>query len=68
MLTVSTDFTFPLIVLMTFVELFDFVTARPTMPQGKNDLQVLYQDMSKLFKIVSQEKHKVSVSLLIMIF
>ncbi|KAG1948672.1 uncharacterized protein il11b [Pimephales promelas] len=54
----STDFTFPLIVLMTFVELFDFVTARPAMPQGKNDLRVLYQDMRKLFNIVSQEKHE----------
>ncbi|XP_056120122.1 uncharacterized protein il11b [Rhinichthys klamathensis goyatoka] len=54
----STDFTFPLIVLMAFVELFDFVTARPAVPQGKNDLRMLYQDMRKLLNIVSQEKQE----------
>ncbi|KAI2653020.1 Interleukin-11 [Labeo rohita] len=57
MLTVSPDFTFPLIVLMTCVELFTFVTARPTyLPQGKKGLQILYQDMRTLLNVVSHER------------
>ncbi|XP_077050927.1 uncharacterized protein il11b [Siphateles boraxobius] len=58
MLTVSTDFTFPLIALITFVELFVFASARSAIPQRKNDLRMLYQDMRKLFNIVSQEKQE----------
>ncbi|XP_016407232.1 interleukin-11-like [Sinocyclocheilus rhinocerous] len=54
----SPDSTFPLIVLMTCVELFTFITARPTnIPQGKKGLQMLYQDMRTLLKLVSQERH-----------
>ncbi|KAK7139274.1 hypothetical protein R3I93_016418 [Phoxinus phoxinus] len=60
--TVSTDFTFPLIVLMAFVELFDFVTARHPIPKGKNDLRILHQDMRHLFNIVSQEKQENNLS------
>ncbi|KTF79580.1 hypothetical protein cypCar_00026161 [Cyprinus carpio] len=58
MLTVSPDSNFPLIVLMTCVELFAFITARPAnIPPGKRNLQTLYQDMRMLLKIVSQERH-----------
>ncbi|KTG03276.1 hypothetical protein cypCar_00013505 [Cyprinus carpio] len=58
MLTVSPDSTFPLIVLMTCVELITLITARPTnIPQGKKGLQMLYQDMRTLLKLVSQERH-----------
>nr|UXL82953.1 interleukin-11 b [Ctenopharyngodon idella] len=53
----SLDCTFLLIFLMTCVELF--VTARPTnIPQGKNGLQMLQQEMRTLFKIVSEEKQR----------
>ncbi|XP_043074082.1 interleukin-11 [Puntigrus tetrazona] len=53
----SPDSTFPVIVLMTCVELFAFITARPaTIPQGKKGLQMLYQDMRTLLKVVSQER------------
>lgn len=68
MLTVSTDLTFPLIVLVTFVELFDFVTARSAVPQGKNDLRILYHDMRTLLNTVSKERPEVSVSLLIHVY
>lgn len=67
MLTVSLDCTLFFIVVMTCVELF--VTARPTnIPQGKNGLPMLQQEMVKLFKIVSQEKQRVSISLLIHVY
>lgn len=63
MLTVSPDSNVHLIILMTCIELFAFVTARPVnIPQGKKGLQTLYQDMRMLLKIVSQERHGVSTS------
>ncbi|XP_059366202.1 interleukin-11-like [Carassius carassius] len=55
----SPDSTFPLILLMTCVELFTFVTARSTnIPQEKKGLQMLYQDMCMLLKLVSQERDR----------
>ncbi|XP_048058079.1 uncharacterized protein il11b [Megalobrama amblycephala] len=53
----SLDCIFLLIVLMTCVELF--VTARPAIiPQGKNGLKILDQDLRTLFKTVSEERQK----------
>ncbi|XP_016133405.1 interleukin-11 [Sinocyclocheilus grahami] len=58
MSAMSPDSTFPLIVLMTCVDLFAFITARPAnIPHGKKGLQMLYQDMRTLMKVVSQERH-----------
>ncbi|XP_021323960.2 uncharacterized protein il11b [Danio rerio] len=52
----SPDSTFPLIILMACVELFDFIRARPAnLPQGKKHLSTLYQDMRMLLKLTSQQ-------------
>ncbi|XP_059411208.1 interleukin-11-like [Carassius carassius] len=49
--------TFPLIILMTCVELFTFTTARPAnITEGKKDLQRLYREMRTLLEIVSKER------------